>query len=140
MHAYRVLSVLAAVVLCHSVVGTMYYLIYAHCCLQHPLIHNQVRYCFLPPRQALSSPPHYLRELKIFFNSFQHFSPGFHVMVGVEAGVCQCINYSAQCSFILRVILQQLKSTTMPSKPSPVLRESVVFTWREVLKIAGTRG
>ena len=45
MHAYCGLSVHGAGILCHSVVGAMYYLIYAHCCLQHPLIYKQVRYC-----------------------------------------------------------------------------------------------
>ena len=42
MHAYCGLSVHAVGILCHSVVCTMYY---AHCCLQHPLIYKQIRYC-----------------------------------------------------------------------------------------------
>ena len=43
--AYCGLSVHTAGILCHSVVGEMYFLIYVHWCLQHPLIYKQVRYC-----------------------------------------------------------------------------------------------
>ena len=49
LHAYCGLSVHAAGILCHSVVGEMYFLVYVsvyvHWCLQHPLIYKQVRYC-----------------------------------------------------------------------------------------------
>ena len=45
LHAYCGLSVHAAGILCHSVISKRYYLIHAHCCLQHPLIYKHVRYC-----------------------------------------------------------------------------------------------
>ena len=45
LHAYCGQSVQAAGNLFHSVISKRYYVIYAHCCLQHPLIYNQVRYC-----------------------------------------------------------------------------------------------
>ena len=35
----------AAGILYHSVAGEMYFLVYVHWCLQHPLIYKQVRYC-----------------------------------------------------------------------------------------------
>ena len=46
LHAYCELSAVhAAGILFHSVISKRYYLIYEHCCLQHPLIYNHVRYC-----------------------------------------------------------------------------------------------
>ena len=45
LHAYCGLSVHAAGILCHSVVGKMYYLVYVHLCLQHPLVYKQVTCC-----------------------------------------------------------------------------------------------
>ena len=42
---------------------------------------------------------------------------------GGVLGVCHCVNYSPQRSFILRVILQQSKTATMRSKPLPALRK-----------------
>ena len=45
LHAYCGLSVHAARILFHSVISKRYYFIYTHCCLQHPLIYNHVRYC-----------------------------------------------------------------------------------------------
>ena len=41
----RAHAVHAAGILCHSVVGEMYFLVYVYWCLQHPLIYKQVRYC-----------------------------------------------------------------------------------------------
>ena len=45
LHAYCGLSVHATGILYHYVVGEMYFLVYVHWCLQHPLIYKQVRYC-----------------------------------------------------------------------------------------------
>ena len=45
LHAYCGLSVHAAGILCHSVVGKTYYVVDPQRCLQHPLIYKQVRYC-----------------------------------------------------------------------------------------------